>query len=113
MDKRISILGAGESGTGSALLAKAKGFTVFVSDQGEISPKYKAVLQAHGISFEEGKHSEQEILASDLVIKSPGIPDKAYIVRKLIEQNILVISEIEFAAKYIMSKLTPVNDSEA
>ena len=111
MDKRISILGAGESGTGSALLAKAKGFTVFVSDQGEISPKYKAVLQAHGISFEEGKHSEQEILASDLVIKSPGIPDKAYIVRKLIEQNILVISEIEFAAKYTQAKLVAITGS--
>jgi len=111
MDKKISILGAGESGTGSALLAKAKGYTVFVSDQGEISPKYKTVLEEYGIAFEEGKHSEEEILSSDLVIKSPGIPDKAYIVRKLVEHNIPVISEIEFAAKYTQAKLVAITGS--
>lgn len=111
MGKKISILGAGESGTGSALLAKAKGHTVFVSDQGEISSKYKAVLEEYGIRYEEEKHSEQEILNSDLVIKSPGIPDKAPLVKKIREKNIPVISEIEFAAQYTNSKLIAITGS--
>lgn len=111
MTKNISILGAGESGTGSALLAKSKGFSVFVSDQGNISPKYKAVLTEHGIEFEEGQHSEERILSSDLVIKSPGIPDKAPLIKKLIAKNISIISEIEFASKYTHAKLIAITGS--
>jgi UDP-N-acetylmuramoylalanine--D-glutamate ligase len=111
MTKTISILGAGESGTGSALLAKSKGFSVFVSDQGSISPKYKTVLTEHGIDFEEGAHSEERILASDLVIKSPGIPDKTPLVKKLVAKQIPVISEIEFASKYTHAKLIAITGS--
>ncbi|MDB5255650.1 MAG: UDP-N-acetylmuramoylalanine/D-glutamate ligase [Chitinophagaceae bacterium] len=111
MTKNISILGAGESGTGSALLAKSKGFSVFVSDQGNISPKYKAVLTEHGIDFEEGQHSEERILSSDLVIKSPGIPDKAPLIKKLIAKQISIISEIEFASKYTHAKLIAITGS--
>ncbi len=111
MTKTISILGAGESGTGSALLAKSKGFSVFVSDQGNISPKYKTVLTEHGIDFEEGVHSEERILSSELVIKSPGIPDKAPLVKKLVAKQIPVISEIEFASKYTHAKLIAITGS--
>lgn len=111
MDKRLSILGAGESGTGSALLAKAKGFTVFVSDQGKISPKYKAILDEHAIDYEEGLHSEAKILTSDLVIKSPGIPDDTVLVKKIKGANISVISEIEFAAQYTKAKLVAITGS--
>jgi UDP-N-acetylmuramoylalanine--D-glutamate ligase len=111
MTKNISILGAGESGTGSALLAKSKGFSVFVSDQGIISPPYKAVLTEHGIEFEEGQHSEDKILASDLVIKSPGIPDKAPLIKKLVAKQISVISEIEFAARYTHAKIIAITGS--
>lgn len=111
MTKTISILGAGESGTGSALLAKSKGFSVFVSDQGSISPKYKAVLTENGIDFEEGSHSEDRILSSDFVIKSPGIPDKAPLVKKLVAKQIPVISEIEFASKYTHAKLIAITGS--
>jgi len=108
MTKNISILGAGESGTGSALLAKSKGFSVFVSDKGSISPKYKVVLTEHGIDFEEGQHSEDRILSSDLVIKSPGIPDKVPLIKKLVAKNIAIISEIEFASKYTHAKLIAI-----
>ena len=111
MGKMISILGAGESGTGAALLAKAKGFTVFVSDQGEIHAKYKTVLNENAIDFEEGKHSEDKILSSDVVVKSPGIPDKAPLIKKLIEKGIAVISEIEFAAAYTNAKLIAITGS--
>jgi UDP-N-acetylmuramoylalanine--D-glutamate ligase len=108
---RVSILGAGESGTGSALLAKSKDFFVFVSDQGGINPKYKAVLIEHGIPFEEDRHSEELILTSDLVIKSPGIPDKAPLIKKLLANKIPVISEIEFASKYTHAKLIAITGS--
>ncbi|MDB5273092.1 MAG: UDP-N-acetylmuramoylalanine--D-glutamate ligase [Chitinophagaceae bacterium] len=111
MTQKISILGAGESGTGSALLAKSKGFSVFVSDQGSIAPKYKEVLTEYGIDFEEGKHSEEIILTSDVVIKSPGIPDKAPLVKKLVAKGIPVISEIEFASKYTHAKLVAITGS--
>jgi UDP-N-acetylmuramoylalanine--D-glutamate ligase len=111
MGKVISILGAGESGTGTALLAKAKGFTVFVSDQGEIHERYKAVLNEHAIDFEEGKHSDDKILNSDVVVKSPGIPDKAPLVKKLLAKGVSVISEIEFAAAYTKAKLIAITGS--
>lgn len=100
MNKKIVILGAGESGTGAAILAKTKGFDVFVSDVSTIKPEYKEMLNARNISWEEGKHTEQRILSADEIIKSPGIPDKAPIIQKIIQNNIPIISEIEFAGRY-------------
>lgn len=94
------ILGAGESGVGTAILGKKQGYSVFVSDNGTISEKYKNVLLHHQIPFEENRHTEAEILAADVVMKSPGIPDKVEIVQKLIKKGIKVISEIEFASWY-------------
>jgi UDP-N-acetylmuramoylalanine--D-glutamate ligase len=108
MAERIVILGAGESGTGAALLAKAKGYDVFVSDQGTIKDKYKTELQSNGISFEEGKHTEAEILNAKTIIKSPGIPDKAEIIKKVNAANIQVIDEIEFASYYTAAKLIAI-----
>jgi UDP-N-acetylmuramoylalanine--D-glutamate ligase len=101
MKERIVILGAGESGTGAALLAKAKGFDVFVSDQGPIKEKYKTELQYNAIGFEEGLHTEDKILNASLIIKSPGIPEKADIVKKAKTAHIVIIDEIEFAYRYI------------
>jgi len=98
--KKIVILGAGESGVGSAVLAKKQGFSVFVSDLSEIREKYREILLSNAIEFEEGKHSENMILSADEVIKSPGIPDKAPIIVSLHEKRIPVISEIEFAGRY-------------
>lgn len=100
MDKRIVILGAGESGTGSAVLAISKGFDVFVSDSGVIRESYKAMLESKGISYEEGRHSEEKIMLADTIIKSPGIPEKSPIVAMAREKGIEVISEIEFAGRY-------------
>ncbi|MCL4162817.1 UNVERIFIED_CONTAM: hypothetical protein GTU68_003289, partial [Idotea baltica] len=105
MTKTLTILGGGESGIGAALLAKAKGYVVFVSDFGKIKTAFKADLEKAGIDFEEGKHSEKRILKSDLVIKSPGIPDKAPLVKALRNNGNLIISEIEFASKYTSAKL--------
>lgn len=101
MNERIVILGAGESGTGAALLAKGKGFDVFVSDQGQIKEKYKAELKQHGIGFEEGLHTDDKILNASLIIKSPGIPEKAEIIKKAKSAHIAIIDEIEFAYRYI------------
>jgi UDP-N-acetylmuramoylalanine--D-glutamate ligase len=101
MREKLVILGAGESGTGAALLAKAKGYDVFVSDQGPIKEKYKTELQNNGIAFEEGKHTEQTILTADLIIKSPGIPEKTEIIKKVKSAHIAIIDEIEFASRYI------------
>jgi UDP-N-acetylmuramoylalanine--D-glutamate ligase len=101
MNNRIVILGAGESGTGSAILAAAKGFEVFVSDSGGIKEKYRELLTNHNIAFEENGHTELLILNADEVIKSPGIPEKAPLIVALHEAlGIPVISEIEFAARY-------------
>jgi len=100
MSGRIVILGAAESGAGAAVLAQRKGFDVFVSDAGKIAEKYKDVLRKHGIAFEEGGHSEEKILNATEVIKSPGIPDKADVVKKITGKKIPVISEIEFAGRY-------------
>ena len=96
----IAILGAGESGVGAALLAKAKGLEAFVSDTGSIKPVYKAELEKAGIAYEEGRHSFDRILGATEIIKSPGIPDNADIIRQAQAQNIPVISEIEFGARY-------------
>ncbi len=104
MNKRIVILGSGESGVGSAILAKQKGFDVFVSDKALIKENYKQQLVEETILFEEGMHSEEKILNADTVIKSPGIPDSTELVRKLRAKNIPVISEIEFAGPYTSAK---------
>lgn len=103
-NKNIVVLGSGESGVGAAVLAKQKGFDVFVSDKALIKEKYKEQLVAENILFEEGIHTEEKILNADEVIKSPGIPDKAELVKKLREKNIPVISEIEFAGRYTNAK---------
>ncbi len=100
MKNKIVILGAGESGVGSAILAKQKGFQVFVSDFGEIKPRYKSMLDEHQIVWEEKQHTETEILSAQEIIKSPGIPDTVPMVQKAIQKNIPIISEIEFAARY-------------
>jgi UDP-N-acetylmuramoylalanine--D-glutamate ligase len=108
---KIAILGAGESGVGAALLAKAKGFEVFVSDASPISEKYKAILQKNRINFEENGHTENEIFEADEVIKSPGIPNKASLVMKLTSIKKSIISEIEFAARYTKAKLIAITGS--
>lgn len=109
--KRIVILGAGESGAGAAVLAKKQGFDVFVSDFGEIKDHYKQLLDNHHIPWEEKQHSEKLILNAGEVIKSPGIPDKAPIVKKMIEKKIPVISEIEFAGRYTDAKMICITGS--
>lgn len=108
---RIVILGAGESGAGSAVLAKKQGFDVFVSDFGEIKEKYKKLLDKHQISWEEKQHTESLILNADEVIKSPGIPDNAPIVKALTAKGIPVISEIEFAGRHTDAKMICITGS--
>src|SRR6195952_1029671 len=108
---RLAILGAGESGVGAAYLAQQKGYDVFVSDFGAIAPHYKEQLQAWGIRFEENQHTEAEILAAVEVIKSPGIPEKAPIIKKIKEKGIPVISEIEFAGRYTDAKIIGITGS--
>jgi UDP-N-acetylmuramoylalanine--D-glutamate ligase len=102
---KIAILGAGESGVGSAVLAVKQGFDVLLSDMGTIKEKYKKTLLDYGIKFEENKHDEAWILSANEVIKSPGIPDKAPLIKKLYAQGTPVISEIEFAARYTNATL--------
>ncbi|MGB4775606.1 MAG: UDP-N-acetylmuramoyl-L-alanine--D-glutamate ligase [Daejeonella sp.] len=109
--KYIVVLGAGESGVGAALLAQKKGFDVFVSDSGAIADKYKHELNELGILFEENQHTEEKVLLAFEVIKSPGIPDKAPIIKKLLEKQIPVISEIEFAGRYTNAKLICITGS--
>ena len=100
MAEKIIILGAGESGAGSAILAKKHGFDVFVSDKGQVKETYREILDKNKISWEEGTHSESIILSAREVIKSPGIPENAPIIKKIREKGIPVISEIEFAGRY-------------
>jgi UDP-N-acetylmuramoylalanine--D-glutamate ligase len=100
MSKKIVILGAGESGAGSAVLAQKHGFDVFVSDKGQIKENYRGILDNHSIKWEEGNHNEAIILEADEVIKSPGIHEDAPIIKKIREKGIPVISEIEFAGRY-------------
>ena len=97
---RLVVLGGGESGVGTAILGKQKGYDVFVSDFGKIKENYKEVLIKNGIDWEDEKHTESLILNADVVMKSPGIPEKSPIVKKLVEKGIPVISEIEFAAPF-------------
>lgn len=109
--KRIVVLGAAESGAGAAILAKKEGFDVFVSDMSQIKDKYKKMLDDHGIEWEEGQHTEEKILNADEVIKSPGIPKEAPMVRKIMEKCIGIISEIEFAGRYTNSKMVCITGS--
>ncbi len=108
---RLVILGAGESGVGTALLGKEKGFEVFVSDKGKIKEKYKDVLLNNEIEWEEEQHTEDKILNADVVMKSPGIPDSIGLIKMLKENNILVISEIEFASKFTNANLIGITGS--
>jgi len=107
----IIVMGAGESGVGAAVLARKKGFDVFVSDNNKIKEKYKDVLSQFDIEFEEGKHSEKRILNGFEVIKSPGIPDEAALIRSIAGKGIPMISEIEFAARYTAAKLICITGS--
>ena len=109
--KRIVVLGAGESGAGAAVLAKKEGFDVFVSDMSKIKDKYKKLLDEHNIEWEEGQHTEEKILNADEIIKSPGIPDEAPMIQKLIAQGTHIISEIEFAGRYTKSKMLCITGS--
>lgn len=109
--KRLVVLGGGESGVGAAILGKVKGFDVFLSDMGTIAPRYRQVLDDHNIQWEEGTHTEARILAADEVVKSPGIPPTAPIVRRLVEKNIPIISEIEFAGRFTDAKMVCITGS--
>ena len=111
MVKRLAILGGGESGVGTAILAKQKKYEVFVSDKGMIAEKYKKVLLHNEIDFEENQHTEENILNADLVMKSPGIPDKVALVQKLNKLDIPVISEIEFACQYTNATIVGITGS--
>ena len=108
---RIVVLGAGESGTGAAVLAKKQGFDVFVSDMAEIKPSYKSLLDKHEVAWEEKQHTEAIILNADEIVKSPGIPDKAPLIQKVIGCGIKIISEIEFAGRFTNSKMICITGS--
>lgn len=108
---RLVILGGGESGVGTAILGKKKGFEVFVSDKGEIKEEYKKVLEHFEIEWESGIHTEAKILNADVVMKSPGIPDKVPLVEKLVASGVSVVSEIEFATKYTSATLIGITGS--
>jgi UDP-N-acetylmuramoylalanine--D-glutamate ligase len=108
---RLVILGGGESGVGAALLGQAKGYDVFLSDRGALKPAYRQTLETAGISYEEGRHTESLLLNATEVVKSPGIPDTAPLGAKLREQNVPVISEIEFAARYTRARLIGITGS--
>ena len=109
--KRIVVLGAGESGAGAAVLAKKEGFDVFVSDMSAIKDRYKKLLDDRQIEWEEGHHTEEKILNADEIIKSPGIPDTAPIIQKLMSRHIPIISEIEFAGRYTDSRMICITGS--
>ena len=109
--ERIVILGAGESGTGAAILARSKGFDVFVSDAGKIKPYYRDMLDEHHIIYESGGHTERLIINATEVIKSPGIPESAPIIKLLRKKEIRIISEIEFAGRYTNAKMICITGS--
>lgn len=111
MGKRIVVLGGGESGAGAAVLAKVKGHDVWLSDMGTIKDKYKELLNKFDVQWEELGHTEEKILAADEVIKSPGIPDSAPMMKKIASKNIPVISEIEFAGRYTDAKMVCITGS--
>lgn len=109
--KRLVVLGGGESGVGTALLGKEKGFEVFVSDYGKLKEEYKDVLIHNEIEWEEGTHTSSKILNADVVMKSPGISEQVPIVKALVEQGVLVVSEIEFAAQFTDANIIGVTGS--
>lgn len=109
--KQLVILGGGESGIGTALLAKAKGYDVFVSDKGQIKEKYKDILIQNQIEWEDKQHTETKILSADVVMKSPGIPEKVPVVKALLAKGIPVISEIEFATQYTNAVVVAITGS--
>jgi len=109
--KKLVILGGGESGVGTAILGKQKGYEVFLSDRGKIKEKYKKVLEQFEINFEEGQHTEAEIFKADVVMKSPGIPDKVALIKMLKEKGVLVISEIEFADEFSNANIVAITGS--
>lgn len=111
MNKRIVVLGAGESGAGAAVLAKVKGFDVFVSDMSLIKDAYKALLNKYEIEWEDGRHSIEKILNADEIIKSPGIPDTTPVIREIQKKGIPIISEIEFAGRYTHAKMICITGS--
>ncbi len=109
--KKLVILGGGESGTGAALLGKAKGFDVFLSDKGSLADRYRHALEEASVEYEEGMHSADLILNADLVVKSPGIPDTAPLVAQILSRQIPVLSEIEFAFRYTGAKMIAITGS--
>lgn len=109
--EKLVVLGAGESGTGAAILGKVKGYDVFVSDMGTIKEPYRAMLDQHGIAWEDGHHTEERVLRADLIVKSPGIPASAPLVKKATEQGTPIISEIEFASRYTQAKMICITGS--
>ena len=110
-NKRIVVLGGGESGVGAAVLAKVKGFDVFLSDKSPISENYKAILEKYNIEWEEGKHTLDKILNADEVIKSPGIPETVPVMLDIIKKGIPYISEIEFAGRFTHAKMICITGS--
>lgn len=109
--KKLVVLGAGESGAGTAVLALQKGYEVFVSDMGQIKPQYKTLMDKYGVPYEEGGHTESKILDATEVVKSPGIPLTAPLIKKLTEQGTPILSEIEFAARYTNAKFVCITGS--
>ena len=109
--KRLVILGGGESGAGAARLGKKLGYEVFLSDKGKLADKYKEVLEELGVEYEEGQHTETKIFTADIVVKSPGIPDKLPMIVGLRERGIEVISEIEFAGRHTDAKMYCITGS--
>ena len=109
--KKLVILGAGESGSGTAILGLKQGYEVFVSDMGPIKPQYKELMASHGVPYEENGHTESKILDATEVVKSPGIPNDAPLIRKLVERGIPLLSEIEFAGRYTQAKFVCITGS--
>lgn len=108
---KLAVLGAAESGVGAAILARKQGYEVFVSDMGSIKTHYKDMLDAHHIPWEEGHHTEANILNADEVVKSPGIPETAPMVQKLITKGTHILSEIEFAGRYTQARMVCITGS--
>ncbi len=109
--QKLVVLGGGESGVGAAILGKDKGMEVFLSDMGTVAPRYAAMLDAEGIEWEQGHHTPEKILVADIVVKSPGIPPTAPMVRAIADRSIPVISEIEFAGRYTDAKMICITGS--
>ena len=109
--KKIVVLGAGESGVGAAILARQKGYDVFVSDAGSIQPKYKELLDRHHIAWEEGTHTMHRLLDADECVKSPGIPETAPAPAALAARGIPLIGELEFAARYLKGQTICITGS--